>query len=269
MGSNRPRWGSVRLLEKRDGSSEGSGADNYAHLQPSNDPSRFLTVRRTCPAGRVGSDTEEVTGSNPVAPSTVLAGQGPLSSWRTALLTCRGRAAAAGCSPPNQVGPSELDDMGPPRAQRPLSVVRPPGPGPMVRHHAGHLHRTPCRADGHLLSPCSPTRPAARRQPWATADSRASQPWPTSYHRFPSGPMPAGDHAARGPRRHVDPPRPTEGSPPHRATPGPSAARTARQRADTGGLSSRHPGCTGRLDTGCPLDPLETDVLCWTHRSGA
>jgi hypothetical protein len=86
MGSNRPRWGSVRLLEKRDGSSERSGADNYAHLQPSNDPSRFLTVRRTCPAGRVGSDAEEVTGSNPVAPTT-----SALTSGNAGQLAVRGR----------------------------------------------------------------------------------------------------------------------------------------------------------------------------------
>jgi hypothetical protein len=40
------------------------------HLPLSDDPSRYSTVRRTCWLKLVGSDTEEVTGSNPVAPTT-------------------------------------------------------------------------------------------------------------------------------------------------------------------------------------------------------
>jgi hypothetical protein len=51
------------------------------------------------------ADTEEVTGSNPVAPTTVLAGQGPWQYLRTALFTCRDRAAAADYSPPSRMGP--------------------------------------------------------------------------------------------------------------------------------------------------------------------
>jgi hypothetical protein len=40
------------------------------HLPLSDDPSRYSTVRRTCWLKLAGSDTEEVTGSNPVAPTT-------------------------------------------------------------------------------------------------------------------------------------------------------------------------------------------------------
>jgi hypothetical protein len=36
-----------------------------------------------------------------------------VSSWRTALRTCRGRAAAAACSPPNRIGPSGAGRHGP------------------------------------------------------------------------------------------------------------------------------------------------------------
>ena len=56
------------------------------------------------------ADTEGVTGPNPVAPTTVLAGQRAISAKRTALLTYRGRGAAAVCSPPNRMALSKLDD---------------------------------------------------------------------------------------------------------------------------------------------------------------
>jgi len=69
----------------------GSGSYTASHLWLSIDPSRSLTLRSTLRAGCVGSDTEEVTGSNPVAPTTVLAGQGPVSTERTALLMPCGR----------------------------------------------------------------------------------------------------------------------------------------------------------------------------------
>src|SRR5215213_8867158 len=42
--------------------------------------------------------------------------------------------------------------------------------------------------------------------------------------------MQAGDHAARGPRRHVEPIAPN-GGPPHRAIAGSSAVRTARRQS--------------------------------------
>jgi hypothetical protein len=43
-----------------------------------------------------------------------------------------------------------------------------------------------------------------------------------------SGPMRAGDHAARGPRRHLEPIAPNGDGPPHRAIPGSSAVRITR-----------------------------------------
>jgi hypothetical protein len=68
-GSNRPPWGPTRYLEKRGRSSDSSGTDTFAHLRLFDDPSRSLTIRRSGRHTLVGSDTEEVTGSNPVAPT--------------------------------------------------------------------------------------------------------------------------------------------------------------------------------------------------------
>jgi hypothetical protein len=222
-------------------------------------------ARARSSAGERFPDTEEVTGSNPVAPTTVLAGHGPFSTWRTALLTRRGRAAAAGCCPPNRVGPPELDDTGPPLAQRPHSVVTISWSGPMVEHHAGDLPRTPCGAGEYLLRPHAPRPPGRRPGPGpapvspggeaapqpgrrpsgglgATVDPRGSQARPTPRIPFPSGPMRAGDHAARGPRRRVDPLRPTGTARPT-ATPGPARrGQRGGSAADTGGLSFRTPG---------------------------
>src|SRR5512132_1326390 len=132
-------------MENRGGSSERPGADASVHLRLSIDPSRSLTIRRTGRQRCVGSDTEGVTGSNPVAPTTVVAGQGPVSAWPTALRTCRGRAAAAVCSPAEPDGPCGTDDTGPSPAQRPRSVVTTSLSSPIVRHHAGNLPRTHLR----------------------------------------------------------------------------------------------------------------------------
>src|SRR5829696_3697418 len=100
----------------------------------------------------------------------------------------------------------------------------------MADHHAGDLPGRPagpvstCSVPGSppagtpalAPAPMSARRghggaaagPPAKRRPWAT-----STLVPASHgHRrtipFPSGPMPAGDHAAHRPRRHVDPLRP-------------------------------------------------------------
>jgi hypothetical protein len=105
------------------------------------------------------------------------------------------------------------------------------------------------------------SRTPAKRRPWLRRP-HGSQARPPLRHPFPSGPMQAGDHAARGPRARR-PAAPGRGGPPHRATPGSSAARTARQqRRGHRSVSVRTPGCTGRLDTGrldagCPLDRLD------------
>jgi hypothetical protein len=72
-------------------------------------------------------DTEEVTGSNPVASTTVIAGQRAISAERTALLTCRGRAAAATYSPAEPDGPSGAGRHGTNTAQGPRRVVATPG----------------------------------------------------------------------------------------------------------------------------------------------
>jgi hypothetical protein len=58
--------------------------------------------------------------------------------------------------------------------------------------------------------------------------------------------MQAGNHAAHRPRRHVDPLRPA-GAARHTE---PLQVQRGGGAADTGGLSVRTPGYTGRLDTG-------------------
>jgi len=68
----------------------------------------------------------------------------------------------------------------------------------------------------------------AKRRPWATSTLVRASHGQRRTIPFPSGPMRAGDHAARGPRGHVDPLRPA-GAARHRATPG-SSARTARRQ---------------------------------------
>jgi len=136
---------------------------------------------------------------------------------------------------------------------------------PLGQAHGQAPRRRPPRTSCRPVSTCSshaPRHPAATRpggqaapQPgsrpsrrtWATVDPRASQGRPTSHHCFPSGPMPAGDHAARGPRRHVDPLRPTEGrptTPSHsRAQRGPDSAAAPRtpEACPSGHLMHRTP----------------------------
>jgi hypothetical protein len=154
---------------------------------------------------------------------------------------------------------------------------------PLAWHHADALPRTPCGAGEQLLRPMLPRhpagtlaldqRPVSARRPGAPPGRRprggpgygrphASQARPTPDHPFPSGPMQAGDHAAGGPRRHVDPLRPA-GAARHTSHSRSSAARTARRRRghrrpvrpDT--WMPRTPGCTGRVDAGRPLDRLD------------
>jgi hypothetical protein len=119
------------------------------------------------------ADTEGVTGSNPVAPTTVLAGQGPVSAWRTALLTCRGRAAAVVCSLVEPDGPSGTDDTGPSPARRPRSVVTTSLSSPW----SGTTPATcpGCTAGG-LVSTCwFSCSPANRPAPWRWTSSLVGQ----------------------------------------------------------------------------------------------
>jgi hypothetical protein len=64
-------------LMERDGSWVPLGGGTFVHLPLSNDPYRPLTVEYSCRERLVGSDTEEVTGSNPVAPTSHNAFLGP------------------------------------------------------------------------------------------------------------------------------------------------------------------------------------------------
>jgi hypothetical protein len=177
------------------------------------------------------------------------------------------RAAAAlrpqVCSPPNRMGPPELttqdhhqpNDHGawsPPPRPAPWSGTTPttcPGGTWGTGEHLGvlvlpsqptgtlALDQLPCRRGG--AAACA----RAMRRPRSAVDPRASHPRPTQHHPFPSGPMRAGDHAARGPRRHVAPITPNGDGPPHEPFQGP-ARRGQRgcRAADTGGPSVRTPG---------------------------
>jgi hypothetical protein len=123
----------------------------------------------------------------------------------------------------------------------------------MVGHHAGTCQDAPgglvsswvfsCsqptdRHPGAGPAPMSAKRPGRRRSLCA-CDAAAQvcrrpscgPPRPTQHHPFPSGPVRAGDHAARGPRRHVEPIAPSGDGPRHRAIPGSSAVRTARRQS--------------------------------------
>ena len=98
----------------------------------------------------------------------------------------------------------------------------------------------------------------AKRRPWLRSTLVRASHGQRRTIPFPSGPMQAGDHAATGPRRHINRLDPTGGGPPHRATPGPTRrGQRGGSAADTAGLSVRTPGCTGRLDTGRPLERLD------------
>jgi hypothetical protein len=70
----------------------------------------------------------------------------------------------------------------------------------------------------------------AKRRPWAPINPCASQPRPTRHHPFPSGLMQAGDHGAHRPRGTSTRCAQSGDGPPHRTTPGSSAARTARRQ---------------------------------------
>jgi hypothetical protein len=166
----------------------------------------------------------------------------------------------------NPMGPSGTDDTGPLPAQRPRSVVT-TSLSPMVGHHAGNLPRTHLRGTGeHLLVlvlpsqptgtlaldllPCRPAGEAAPQpvrvrwgRPRSGVDPRASHPRPPQHHPFPSGPMRAGGRAARGPRRHIEPIRPTGTA--RRTEPFQGPARCGQhgcRAADTEGPSVRTPG---------------------------
>jgi hypothetical protein len=100
-----------------------------------------------------------------------------------------------------------------------------------------HAPPPPGRHPGPGPAPVSARRPGgaaagtpAKRRPWAPINPCASQARPTRHHPFPSGLVQAGDHGAHRPRGHVDPLRPIRRRPATRATPGSSAARTARRR---------------------------------------
>jgi hypothetical protein len=204
-----------------------------------------------------------------------MAGQRPVRAWRTALLTCRGRAAAAIYSPAEPAGPSGTDDTGPSPTNDHAAWSPPPVQPPMVGHHAGNLPRTHLRGAGeHLgvLVPqptdrhpgAGPAHLSARRQggtaacgrvmrrPRSAGDPRASHPRPTQHHPFPSGP-----YAGRRPRR----PRTTAARRTHCAQRGrpaapshsrvqPGADSTAAEPRTPEGRPSGHLDGTGRVDTG-------------------
>jgi len=224
------------------------------------------------------ADTEEVTGSNPVAPTTVLAGQRADSSWRTALRTDCGRAAAAVCSPLNQMDPPEPDDRGPSPAQRPPSVVTTSRSNSMSATTPAACPGRTCGGPGSTCSfPCSPAHRRAPGAGPAPMVGQAASAAPQPVHMPSGGPGLASrlvraahcqrptilprqadsgrdDQAAHRPQRHVEPGAPTVAGPAAPTHSGSSAVRTARlQRARTPDVClSGHPDHAGGVDTGRP-----------------
>jgi hypothetical protein len=126
----------------------------------------------------------------------------------------RGRAAAAGCSPPNRGGPPELNDTGPPRAQRPPSVVTTSWSRPMAGHHPGDR---PGRPAGPVSTFSIPHSPATRPAPWPWASARVG---PAARRRRSRD---AGQAAALGYGRHSCQPATAN------AAPSPSGQARCRQ----------------------------------------
>jgi hypothetical protein len=82
----------------------------------------------------------------------------------------------------------------------------------------------------------------AKRRPGLPSNPRASQARSTQHHPFPSDLMRAGDQAASGPRRHVEPAAPSGSARSTEPYQGPARHRQRGCRAaDTGGLSVRTP----------------------------
>jgi hypothetical protein len=225
------------------------------------------------PAGRVGSDTEEVTGSNPVAPTTILPGQGP----------CQHRAD----SPPHALRPRcgrrllPTEPCGPSGVGRHGTTPRPTTTQgghhllvqAMVGHHTGDPPRTPYGAGEHLLGPMLPRHPAGTlaldQRPCRPGGAAAGTPDPglrstlvPASHSQRSPSLPVRPDAGRRPRRPRttgahQPVDPTEGRP---ATPShsrSSAARTARRQR----RGHRRPV---RPDTWMPRTPGHRTPGRWT-----
>jgi hypothetical protein len=230
---------------------------------------------------------EGVTGSNPVAPTTILAGQRCYQLLAdSAPHTPRPRCGRRLC-PLNGTGPPEPDDTRPTPAQQPRSVVTPLPFSPMVEHHAGNLPRTHLRGTCErlllLMLPANQQAPRAGPAPLIGQTASASPQLvrlrsggpgvPSTLVRaghgqrstIPSQPgpiraattKPLGDHSDTS-----NPVRQTWPVPRHRR-PGSSAVRTARtpDACPDACLSghSDHTGRvdTGRLDTGRPRDQVD------------
>jgi hypothetical protein len=156
-----------------------------------------------------------------------------------------------------------LDATGPPSPNDHPAWSPPPGPGPWSATTPATGPRRPAGAGEHLLLLGSRHRPAP--WPWtsarvgplgprrrrgrdagqaaalATVNPRASQPRPTPHHRFPSGPMQAGDHppAAMGTSTRCA--RPGRPAPPSNSRIQRGADRGGGSAPDTGACPSGHP----------------------------
>ena len=116
---------------------------------------------------------------------------------------------------------------------------------------------------------------AARRRRSLCARDTAAQirhrpscepPTANAAPSLPSDPMRAGDHAARGPRRHVEPIAPTGAARPPSHSTGQRGSDSAAAEPRTpetrpsGHLHGTGRVDTGHVDTGRPLDRLDSDV---------
>ena len=167
------------------------------------------------------TDTEEVTGSNPVAPTTVLAGHSVVGPKSGSLTSWPGRAGAAPSSAPSSSLTFQARPLGRQARQRPRSVVA--GPGHARRHPQVQEPHTAARAP----------------MPRGSRQRRATLPpgWPLAGQRSTA--------AAACARAHP-PSSATDAPPPASAT---SAA--SPPQADSG----RRPSCSDTPDH-LQLDPF-------------
>jgi len=148
----------------------------------------------------------------------------------------------------------------PGRPAGPVSTCSVPG---APRHRPAPRPQRPCRPPGHGGAAAGTP---AKRRPWAAVDLVPASHGHRRTIPFPSGPMPAGDHAAHRPRRHVDPcARPgrpvTEPPGVQRGADSATAAPRTPEPVRPDTWRPRTPGHrtpdTGHLDAGGPLDRLD------------
>jgi hypothetical protein len=173
--------------------------DNKGHQRSVSDtpvpPFIWGNVRcQALPLGWFFPDTEEVTGSNPVAPTIILAGHGVANVEPVALATWLGRAGAA-------------------RRPRRRAHMRLPGPSPLPTGSAMTTHSSRgSRPDGRPARvPCTTSR-----QPTPYPSAVATDGRPSRRSGLPGRSGAASPRSTTRPRSAADAPPPAYTRPPQR-----------------------------------------------------